>query len=76
MEYPVKRNLDGVYYRAERNGRWTSLCFTDLTQEEQEKFIDSLDESGKKRMCFILANALRSIGDGLNLYLGDDDSDE
>ena len=37
--YPIERELDGIYYRVERDGKWCNLCFTDLTTSEQEKMI-------------------------------------
>ena len=27
-------DLDGIYFRVERNGKWQSLCISDLTPEE------------------------------------------
>ena len=27
-------NLDGIYFRVERDGKWQSLCVSDLTLEE------------------------------------------
>ena len=27
-------NLDGIYFRVERDGKWQSLCISDLTLEE------------------------------------------
>ena len=27
-------DLDGIYFRIERNGKWQSLCVSDLTPEE------------------------------------------
>ena len=27
-------NLDGIYFRVERGGKWQSLCVSDLTPEE------------------------------------------
>ena len=27
-------NLDGIYFRVERDGKWQSLCISDLTPEE------------------------------------------
>lgn len=29
--YPKKRNLDGVYFRVERDGKWENVCFTSIT---------------------------------------------
>ena len=35
-KYPVCRDLDGVYFRVERNGEWLNLCFSDLTKRERD----------------------------------------
>ena len=68
-EYPKVRNLDGVYNRAIRDGRGCTLCFTDLTREEQEKFLLKLNRTGLKKMCLIMADTLRNVGDQLDLVL-------
>ena len=39
MDYPVKRNLDGCYFRVTRDDKVENVCFTDLTPEEREKII-------------------------------------
>lgn len=36
--YPKQRELDGVYTRVERNGHWYGVCFSDLTDEEQDVY--------------------------------------
>ena len=33
----MNRELDGVYFRIERDGKWQPICFSDLTEEEREK---------------------------------------
>lgn len=39
------RNLDGCYFRAKRDDKWTSVCFTDLEPKEaEEKIINKSDE--------------------------------
>lgn len=63
--YPVIRDLDGVYYHTERNGRMESICFSDLTAEERKNAIKGYDISSLKRLCFHLADCLRTIGDEL-----------
>ena len=30
----INRNLDEVYFRVEREGKWQNICFTDLTDSE------------------------------------------
>ena len=44
--YPVKRDLDGVYYRVMRGGKPYDLCFSDLTSAERDTFLARLDEAG------------------------------
>jgi len=65
--YPKERELDGVYNRVEREGKRYSLCFTDLTVEEQQVFLNRLDFEGLHRMCLILAGSLRALGDRLDI---------
>ena len=36
------RNLDGVYFRVQRNNKWQSICFSDLTEEEKNKIKENL----------------------------------
>ena len=38
--YPTKRNLDGIYFRVCRDGKWQNVCMTDLSKDE----FDSLAE--------------------------------
>ena len=32
----MDRNLDGIYFRVQRDEKWENACFSDLTQEEME----------------------------------------
>ena len=71
FDYPLKRDLDGVYVRVQRE-RAENVCFTDMTKLEQEKFLNGLTESGLKQMCIHLAGALRRIGDELDVVVGEE----
>ncbi len=64
--YPKQRELDGVYTRVERNGHWCSVCFSDLTDEEQDKYMETLDETSLKLLCKVLCGELRSLADYLD----------
>ena len=33
----MNRELDGVYFRVQRDGKWQAPCFSDLTEEERER---------------------------------------
>ena len=66
---PTIRNLDGAYYRAVRNGRHVSLCFSDLTEAEQNVVMAQYDVEALRRLCHILSGSLRQLGDELNIRL-------
>ena len=70
-KFPNVRDLDGVFIRAERYGEWCNRCFTDLTTDEQQDFLDSLDLKGLKRMCMIMAETLRKVGDQFDIVSRD-----
>lgn len=72
---PIPRELDGIYYRVERDGKWCNRCFTDLTTEEQEEMIKKYDVEGLKRMVMLLAKILRDIGDTFDI-VAKDENDE
>ena len=42
-DYPVERELDGVYFHVERNGSFKNICFSDLTADEQRAVISKYD---------------------------------
>lgn len=67
--YPAERNLDGAYYRVERNGQGKSICFSDLNITEREQVLKDYDLAATKRLCFHLAECLRCIGDELNIHV-------
>lgn len=65
----MNRNLDGCYFRVERDGKWQSVCFFDLTWEERGPILDKMEPEGWRSLCCILADSLRNIGDQLNLRI-------
>lgn len=67
--YPTERNLDGAYYRVERNGQGKSICFSDLNPSERERALENYDLAAIKRLCLHLAECLRRIGDELNIHV-------
>ena len=71
----TQRNLDGVYFRIERDGMWQNVCYSDMTSEERDS-IDrmraetSTPEEQKawwRSMADIMADRLYSIGEQLDL---------
>lgn len=75
-KYPLVRELDGVYVRAERDGKWCNRCFTDLPAEEQQTVLDSLDIKGLQRMCLIMSGLLRKVGDQFDIFSIDPEDED
>lgn len=61
------RNLDGVYFRINRNNKWQSICFSDLTDAERDEVLKNKDANWLKNLCKILGSTIRDIGDNLNI---------
>ena len=63
----IDRNLDGIYFRVQRDGKWGNACFSDLTQEEMERVMENRDVDWLKSMCIQLGKTIRRIGDELDI---------
>ena len=63
----MERNLDSIYFRVERDGKYRSVCFSDLTEEEQEKVLKNLDNAALRRMCMILSETIKEIGEACDI---------
>jgi len=64
---PVCRDLDSVYYRVVREGKYVNRCFTDLTESEQDEIMAEYNAEQLRRLCRYLCISLRQIGDTLDL---------
>lgn len=77
MTYPAIRNLDGVYFRAKRGDAYIPLCWTDLTDDERERFGAGRPATWWKSMAEHLAERLRFVGDELDIeFAYEDDGDD
>ena len=72
MSYPIQRNLDGVYFRVERDGKWLNLCLTDLTLDEMSEILQDRDPEWYKQLIIHLSSKLRECGDTFDLVGGED----
>jgi hypothetical protein len=63
----MNRNLDGVYFRAKRDGNWQNICFTDLTSDEREEIMRDRPVEWLKQMIRILADTINRIGEVLDV---------
>ncbi len=71
----LKRNLDGVYFRVEREGKFQSICYSDLTDAEMDEVIKDWPADSLRRMCKVLGQALRNIGDAAELVMVEEDEE-
>ena len=67
----MNRELDGVYFRIERNGKWQSICFSDLTEEEREKVCEGRNAEWLKSLSYHLADCIKEIGELFNIVAGE-----
>lgn len=61
------RDLDGVYFRINRNDKWHNICFSDLTEEEMDNVLKGRNEEWLRSLCKILGKTLRDMGDQLDI---------
>lgn len=67
-KYPVVRDLDSIFYKADRNGKEVELCFTDLTEIEQESILSNASNDELINLCKNLAANFRNIADIEDLF--------
>lgn len=63
----MNRNLDGAYFRVERNGKFENVCFSDLTMEEKDKVCEGRSAEWFKSLAYHLAFCLKDLGDSLDI---------
>ena len=70
-EYPIKYNMDGMYFRVERNGKFENICLSDMTNEERLKKMDWWNTDNMKSVINFLCETLREIGDTYGFIASD-----
>lgn len=70
-EYPTVRELDGCFFRVERNGKWENICFSDLTKLERGKVMAGKGIPWLISLCEHLADKLHQIGDQFDIVCRD-----
>ena len=61
------RNLDGCYFRVQRDGKWQSICFSDLTKDEREDVMNGKGPDWLNSLCHHLADQLTLIGEQFDI---------
>ena len=60
----MRRNLDGVYFRLGTE----NICFSDLSEEQQEEVMNNRSEEWLKSLCKRLAEVIKEMGDQFDIY--------
>lgn len=63
----MDRNLDGAFFRVKRDGKWKNVCFSDMSTEERLEVLKDKDIEFVKRLCLIMADELKQIGDEFDI---------
>lgn len=63
----MNRNLDTVYFRVKRDGKWGNVCFSDMTPDERNAVIGDRPLEWWRMLAYILGDTIREIGDELDL---------
>lgn len=67
----MDRNLDGIYMRIERNGKWCNVCLSDMTSEEREKALAGKSAEWLLGAVQHLAETIKDIGNQLDIVRGE-----
>ena len=70
-----KYDMDGIYFRIKRNGKYENVCFSDLTDEERVEACSNKQIEWFIRVTNHLANCLYEAGailDKLGVKLSED----
>lgn len=71
----MNRDLDGIYFRVKRDGKWDNVCFSDLTDEEMDAVLEGRDVEWLKSVCKILGRTIKRIGDEFDICCGDEEEE-
>lgn len=71
----TQRNLDGIYFRVERDGKWCNVCYSDLEPREREEIARKRAKSSTieeraawwRSVADILADQLYDMGERLGV---------
>ena len=63
----MDRNLDGIYFRVQRDEKWGKCLFLRFNTRRMERVIENKDIDWLKSMCIQLGKTIRRIGDELDI---------
>lgn len=69
----MDRNLDGIYFRVKRDGKWCNICFSDLNEDEMRDVLKDRNNEWLAYLCIQLGKTIKNIGDQLNVRIDGED---
>lgn len=66
----MNRDLDGIYLRVKRNGKYQAVCLSDMTREELEENLNPERGEWLKGAVIHLASTLHEIGNLFDIVGG------
>ena len=67
----MNRNLDGIYFRVKRNGKYENVCFSDLEPDEIEEICADRSTEWWKHVALHLKQQLNIIGETFDIVSND-----
>ena len=72
-----QRNLDGVYFRVVHDGKWSNVCYSDMTKEERDEIAAQRAESATpeaqaawyRSLADIMADTLYGMAEQFGIYV-------
>ena len=64
----MNRNLDGIYLRIKRDGKYQAVCLSDMTREELEENLNPERGEWLKGAVIHLALTLHAVGGKFGLF--------
>ena len=61
------RNLSGVYFREQIDGKWTNVCFEELSEKKQKEILANQNPEFIGRLLMHMVSTINSLGEQLNL---------
>lgn len=71
----MKRNLDGIYMRVVRDGKYQNVCLSDMTEGERMTLLEGKSTQWLLGAVNHLAECLRKVGDLCDVCAGEDDEE-
>ena len=63
----MKRNLSGIYFREQIDGKWENICFEDCSEEKQKQIVKENRKEFVGNLAILLGKQLKEIGDKFDI---------